>query len=1081
MAKNKITIDIEVNGKMQKATVSAEKLSEALKKTGKNARTADRNLKGAAQASANGTKNFSKMAQGMTGGLVPAYAAFAAQVFALTAAFNFLRNAADLENLRKSQVSFAQSSGLAIKSVTNELQEASKGMLGFQEAAQAAAIGAAKGFSTSQLTQITEGAAKAAGALGRSFQDTFDRLLRGVSKAEPELLDELGITLRLEEATQRYGDAIGKSRDKLTAAERSQAVFVETMRQLNDTFGDQEVLVNPFIQLSKTFEKISQDLTSKLLPLFIGLADIINKNATAAAIAFGALGAMVLANIAGLGPALKGTLSAIAGGVANTTKSIGSSFAGLAGKVGTGISDAAKKAVYEIEFAELELQEKLEKLGSGDIKGAATKLGGKSKTVEKLALGKEVTPKALGKLKADLSRVKKELKETGEVAKGVFAGATLEAVEELEEEIKKIGKTSLTTGEKIQKFIGEKTIKALDKVRKATTKTARGFRALGEGAKRVGAGISFVTKVAGKLFFIAGIIGIVIAAFEKLAETPITVIDNFKSFLSGLVKGFQTALNLIIKGINALLDNAMIRRIFGDAPQIAEVTFAVGIDKKLDELEGDVLNALGTSREELQVIEDTTSAQKDHEQQVLNVREKYKALKEDIESITAGIVRQTDEFRKTNQIAKGIATLPLAGALTQAAKHGDFEAAFNEVFKDVDVSAFGETFAQAVADRDIAAIENLTTAATSYNSSLAAIKDASGSIRKDLGTGDPLGARVLLEQLINTAKAGDTAVEALGRDGGLLDLLSKNAGTDAEGLLTSLMELEQRAENIKNAKSNLAIRQVRQSRAPGAVGRQQALGFASEAATYAVAEKKVALEQLILANQNLSGKELELHQQEVANRRREIALLEEKADVAETNATEMGQLGMAVGNSLADSMQRAFDGLIQGTMSAKEAFASMAQSMLQAIAKVISELLVAKILTAALGGSGFGDFLGIPAPAAPGGRYGGVMSGGKKAPGYAVGGVAKGPQSGYPAILHGTEAIVPLPNGKSIPVDIRGSGQQNNVVVNVSVDNQGNATQDTQADNNNSQKLGTMIAGAVQKELHNQKRAGGILNPMGVS
>ena len=109
------------------------------------------------------------------------------------------------------------------------------------------------------------------------------------------------------------------------------------------------------------------------------------------------------------------------------------------------------------------------------------------------------------------------------------------------------------------------------------------------------------------------------------------------------------------------------------------------------------------------------------------------------------------------------------------------------------------------------------------------------------------------------------------------------------------------------------------------------------------------------------------------------------------------------------------------------------------------------------------------------------MSNGSKAPGYAVGGVAKGPQSGYPAVLHGTEAVVPLPNGKSIPVDMRGAGQQNNVTVNVSVDQQGNATQDTQATNNNGAKLGTMIAAAVQKELHTQKRAGGILSPLGAT
>jgi hypothetical protein len=36
---------------------------------------------------------------------------------------------------------------------------------------------------------------------------------------------------------------------------------------------------------------------------------------------------------------------------------------------------------------------------------------------------------------------------------------------------------------------------------------------------------------------------------------------------------------------------------------------------------------------------------------------------------------------------------------------------------------------------------------------------------------------------------------------------------------------------------------------------------------------------------------------------------------------------------------------------------------------------------------------------------------------YASGGVASGPRSGYTAMLHGTEAVVPLPDGKSIPVE----------------------------------------------------------------
>jgi hypothetical protein len=39
-------------------------------------------------------------------------------------------------------------------------------------------------------------------------------------------------------------------------------------------------------------------------------------------------------------------------------------------------------------------------------------------------------------------------------------------------------------------------------------------------------------------------------------------------------------------------------------------------------------------------------------------------------------------------------------------------------------------------------------------------------------------------------------------------------------------------------------------------------------------------------------------------------------------------------------------------------------------------------------------------------------------PAFADGGVAKGPVSGFSATLHGTEAVVPLPDGKSIPVNL---------------------------------------------------------------
>ena len=234
MAK-KIQIDIEVNGKMQKATVSAKKLNDALSQTSKSARETDRNVKGAAQASSNASKNFSKMSQGM-GGLVGAYASLAASLFAVSAAFNFLKGAGELQSLQAGQVAYASATGVALKSLTNNIIEATNAQISFKDAAKASAIGTAAGLSADQMERLGKAANDASQILGRDVTDSFNRLVRGVTKAEPELLDELGIILRLENATEQYASALGKSADDLTAFERSQAVANDVLAQSEDKY-----------------------------------------------------------------------------------------------------------------------------------------------------------------------------------------------------------------------------------------------------------------------------------------------------------------------------------------------------------------------------------------------------------------------------------------------------------------------------------------------------------------------------------------------------------------------------------------------------------------------------------------------------------------------------------------------------------------------------------------------------------------------------------------------------------------------------------------------------------------------------
>ena len=184
MAKNKVYIDVVVDdkGTTKRVAVNAKKLGLALEETGKTARTADRNLKGAAQASANGTKNFSKMAQGISGGLVPAYATLAANVFAVTAAFNFFKGAADFRVIEESQLRFAEKTGKSLSLLTSRIQDATDGVLTFQDAAQATAIGTASGLSSDQLSDLASVAKNASLALGRDLSDSFDRLVRGATR-----------------------------------------------------------------------------------------------------------------------------------------------------------------------------------------------------------------------------------------------------------------------------------------------------------------------------------------------------------------------------------------------------------------------------------------------------------------------------------------------------------------------------------------------------------------------------------------------------------------------------------------------------------------------------------------------------------------------------------------------------------------------------------------------------------------------------------------------------------------------------------------------------------------------------------
>ena len=136
------------------------------------------------------------------------------------------------------------------------------------------------------------------------------------------------------------------------------------------------------------------------------------------------------------------------------------------------------------------------------------------------------------------------------------------------------------------------------------------------------------------------------------------------------------------------------------------------------------------------------------------------------------------------------------------------------------------------------------------------------------------------------------------------------------------------------------------------------------------------------------------------------------------------------------------------------------------------------------GGSSEFDYLetGMKlAMAAFGMANGGIAKGGFKA--YADGGIASRPTLGLIGEGRYNEAVVPLPDGKSIPIS--GNVGQNIGEINITIDSNGASTTTGSGgaggDGKSAVNLGKAIAKAVQDELHKQKRSGGILSPYGVA
>lgn len=287
---NKIVAEIVINDKgdslkivtknAKQAAQGIDQVTHASQKATKARNNHNKAEKGTAQLTNNSTKAFSKQAQtiGGSSGLVAAYATLAANVFAITAAFGVLKRTAAFNQLQEGLEITGKAAGQNLPLVAKELKNITDNAISTEAAMRAVAVGTSAGFDQSQLEGLTKVAKGASLALGRDMTDALDRLVRGTAKLEPEILDELGIMVRLDDVTEKYAASVGKAASDVSVFEKRMAFANAVVDQGTKKFAllADEMDPNPYDQLAATFDTLVKTIvggaSSVLEPIVKGLS-----------------------------------------------------------------------------------------------------------------------------------------------------------------------------------------------------------------------------------------------------------------------------------------------------------------------------------------------------------------------------------------------------------------------------------------------------------------------------------------------------------------------------------------------------------------------------------------------------------------------------------------------------------------------------------------------------------------------------------------------------------------------------------------------------------------------------------------
>lgn len=174
-------------------------------------------------------------------GMIPSFAKWLGLLTAAYKVLNFLKVSGDVaarnETLSVTLEQMGGAAGYSGKQINYAVEQLKQQGITTQAAQQSLVRMTRAQISWAEASKLAAIAQGSAVAAGMNSSEAFERLILGIQKQEPELLDELGITLRRTDAYREFAKTVGKTERTLTEAEKRQAILNEIYKQSESVLG----------------------------------------------------------------------------------------------------------------------------------------------------------------------------------------------------------------------------------------------------------------------------------------------------------------------------------------------------------------------------------------------------------------------------------------------------------------------------------------------------------------------------------------------------------------------------------------------------------------------------------------------------------------------------------------------------------------------------------------------------------------------------------------------------------------------------------------------------------------------------